>query len=183
MATVTPPSKYVALLRGINAGAQRRVPMAELRQVVESLGGRQVSTYINSGNVIYEHEAGIAQAEFAAALEKRFGFAVDVLILTAQQIIATANAIPPEWQNDYSQHKSDVCYLFPEIDSPEIITKVGYRPDVETLLYTKGALLSNLPRKNQPRSSLARLIGTPLYQQMTVRNITTARKLAELCKE
>ena len=46
--------KYVALLRGINAGKNRRIDMKELKLIFESIGCENVSTYINSGNVIFE---------------------------------------------------------------------------------------------------------------------------------
>ncbi|TGN13385.1 DUF1697 domain-containing protein [Leptospira ilyithenensis] len=48
--------KYIALLRGINVGGNRKVEMKKLRNLFESLGYINVSTYINSGNVIFESE-------------------------------------------------------------------------------------------------------------------------------
>ncbi len=174
--------KYVALLRGINVGGRRRVSMSELRELFVELGYVDVVTYINSGNVIFNASSTPHDTIVEKALAEKFGCSIDVLILSGSDIIAIADAMPTEWQNDYSDHKSDVCYLFPDIDDASIIDRVGYRPEIETLLYVNHALLSNLPRKNQPKSSLKRLIGTPLYRKMTVRNATTARKLAELVR-
>jgi uncharacterized protein (DUF1697 family) len=48
--------RHVALLRGVNVGASTRVPMAHLRSMVEQLGGTDVVTYLNSGNVLYTGE-------------------------------------------------------------------------------------------------------------------------------
>ena len=76
--------------------------------------------------------------------------------------------------------QSDVLFLFPDIDSPDIVGGIGYRPEFETIHYVSGALISNGTRENRPKSSLVKLIGTPLYRRMTIRNVTTARKLAEL---
>ena len=45
--------KYVALLRGVNAGGNRKVPMAELRETFADMDFSDISTYINSGNVIF----------------------------------------------------------------------------------------------------------------------------------
>ncbi|WP_228410532.1 DUF1697 domain-containing protein [Erysipelothrix piscisicarius] len=47
---------YIALLRGINVGGKHKVPMADLKQIFESLGYTTVKTYINSGNVIFKSE-------------------------------------------------------------------------------------------------------------------------------
>ena len=171
--------KYVALLRGINAGGNRRVPMAELRQIFTDMGFTDVTTYINSGNVVFSAQSKPSAEVIRKKLEATFQFEIPLLVLSAEHIRRIAEAIPKEWQNDTVQ-KSDVIYLFPDVDSPDVMDKFGYRPEFETIHYVPGALITNVTRKNQPKSSLVKLIGTPLYGYMTVRNVNTARKLAEL---
>ncbi|QQS18643.1 DUF1697 domain-containing protein [Candidatus Saccharibacteria bacterium] len=171
--------KYVALLRGINVGGNKKVPMAELKACFEQAGFSAVSTYINSGNVVFESAKIPDEIVLHKKLEITFGFSPAMLILDADHICRIAEAIPEGWQNDTLQ-KSDVAYLFPEADDATIAMKLGCNSDIETAVYTKGALLFSIDRKNQSRSSLLRVIGTPLYQFMTVRNVNTARKLAEL---
>ena len=78
----------IALLRGINVGGNRKVPMPTLRLAAAKAGFTQVETYINSGNLIFEAEKmGAREAE--DRLEKKilqqFGFPVDVLVRTAKQ--------------------------------------------------------------------------------------------------
>src|SRR5262249_47448521 len=60
--------RFVALLRGINVGTAKRVPMADLRAAVESLGLRDVKTLLNSGNVVFTGEDA-RPADLAAAIE------------------------------------------------------------------------------------------------------------------
>lgn len=171
--------KYVALLRGINVGGKNKVEMAVLRALFEAAGFTQVVTYLNTGNVVFE----AAVKPDVEALQKRiagaFGLNVPVLLLDANAICRIAESIPESWRNDDSQ-KSDVCYLFPEVDDATIVMKVGCNADVETGLYVPGAFLWNIERKNYSRGSLPKVIGTKLYSSMTVRNVNTARKLAEL---
>lgn len=155
--------------------------MADLRKVFENLGFTEVSTYINSGNVIFSADVTPSASKIEQILLARFGFTIDTLVLSAVEVMSVAEAIPDEWLNDTEQ-KSDVLYLFPDIDSPDIIHGIGYRPEFETIHYMPGALISNVTRKNQPKSCLVRLIGTPLYRRMTIRNVTTARKLADLVR-
>lgn len=171
--------KYVALLRGINVGGNRKVPMADLRAAFEQMGFTEVSTYINSGNVIFAADTVPDRSGIERVLEKSFGFAIDTLVLSRAEVVSVVEAIPGEWQNDTKQ-RSDVLYLFPDIDSPDIMNRIGYRPEFETVHYIPGALISNVTRGNRPKSSLVKLIGTPLYRRMTIRNVTTARKLAQL---
>lgn len=172
--------KYVVLLRGVNVGGNRRVEMARFRGVLVRLGMENVRTYINSGNAVGDFDGSLSSGIVQVALEHEFGFAVPTLVVTGDDIIRIAQAIPADWQNDYSKHKSDVAYLFPEVDTPATKDIFGENPDVETILYVPGALLSCVSRANQPKSSLKKVIGTPLYQHMTVRNVTTACKLAEM---
>lgn len=177
--------KYVALLRGINVGGNHRVPKSEFQSVLEGLGFRDVVIYINSGNAIFTSDAEPKAVEVQAALEVHFGFNIPTLILPGEKIEAIAAAIPTNWTNDpprpdKSGQKSDVLYLFDEVNSPDILEKIGYRPEVETMMYVDGAVLANVPRANQSRYSLLKVVGTPLYRQMTVRNIASAKNLAEI---
>jgi len=180
--------KFVALLRGINVGGKNRVPKAEFQAVLEGLGFRDVVIYINSGNAVFTCDHKPKAAEVQAALKKHFGFDIPTLVLSGKKIRAIAAAIPADWTNDApksdkSGQKSDVLYLFDEANTPEILEKLGHRPEVETMMYVDGAVLANITRANQTRYSLLKIVGTPLYRQMTVRNITTAKKLAELVQD
>lgn len=179
--------KYAVLLRGVNVGGKNRVPNGELKQVLEAQGFEDVVTYINSGNAVFSSRQEPSVAKVRSALEKHFGFEIPLLILPAKKIKAIADAIPTDWTNDPPKpdkfgQKSDVLYLFDEANEPDVLEKMGYRSDVETLIYLDGAVLANVKRINQTRYSLMKLVGTPLYKQMTIRNIATAKKLAELVK-
>lgn len=174
--------RYVGLLRGINVGGNRKVPMTQLRALYESLGFTNVSTYLNSGNIIFDAETEPDPQAIALAMHKEFGFEVPTLIIPGPLITEIAEAIPTEWNND-TLEKTDVIYLFETANNAEIIEQLGYRPEFEDLRYVDGAILAHLERKHQSKSSLLRAIGTPIFQHMTVRNVNTARKLAELVKD
>lgn len=180
--------KYVALLRGVNVGGNHRVPKDEFRKVLESLGFRDVVIYINSGNAIFTSEQAPQSSEVQAALEKRFGFTIPTLVLSGEKIRAIAAAIPSDWTNDSpkpdkSGQKSDVLYLFEEVNTETVLQELGHKPEVETMIYVDGAVLANVTRKNQSRGSLQKIIGTKVYSKVTIRNITTAKKLAELATD
>jgi len=180
--------KYVALLRGINVGGNHPVPKAQFKMVLEDLGFEDVVIYINSGNAVFSSSKEPNAADVQAALEAHFGFEIPTLILSGEKIRAIAAAIPPDWTNDApkpdkSGQKSDVLYLFDDVNSPDILEKLGHKPEIQTMIYLDGAVLANITRANQSKYSLLRIMGTPLYRQMTIRNITTAKKLAELASD
>ena len=82
-------TRCVALLRGINVGRAKRVPMAGLRGLLEKLGYTDVRTVLNSGNAVFQAPrpgVGRMAREIEAALESRFGFPVPVIVLTAREL-------------------------------------------------------------------------------------------------
>lgn len=173
--------KYVTLLRGINVGGKNRVEMKRLRSLLESRGFTAVATYLNSGNLIFdsEKERGSLVPEIHDLIREEFGLRIPLLIKTAEEMRAVADAFPPTWKND-SDQRSDAAYLFPEIDSPEIASELPVNRECMDIRYVKGALIWNMDRKDNNRSRLSKLAGHRLYQFMTVRNVNTARYLGNL---
>lgn len=92
---------YVALLRGINVGGANRIAMADLRALVESLGHRDVATYIQSGNVVFTAPRA-ATAELASGLAAEIDTQLDkrctVVVLTRAELeqVAADNPFPDE---------------------------------------------------------------------------------------
>lgn len=154
--------------------------MSDLRDLFEGLGFQDVTTYINSGNVVFSSETVPRTEQIAATTQARYGFAIDVLILNADEVRAIADAIPPEWTNDRQTEKSDVIYLFDEANRPDTLDAINRHAPSETLRYINHAILANISREHQSRSSILKIVGTPLYAQVTIRNVNTARRLAEL---
>lgn len=74
---------FVALLRGINVGGHNRLPMTTLKQILEKMDCREVQTYIQSGNVVFdsERQAGSLSRQIAAAIKDSCGFEPQVLVL------------------------------------------------------------------------------------------------------
>lgn len=175
-------SRYVALLRGVNVGGKNRVPKAEFQAVLESLGFRDVVVYINSGNAVFSSDTEPDASVVQTALKAHFGFPIPTLIIPGEKFARIAAAIPPDWTNDApkpdkSGQKSDVLFLFDKVNSPDILEKIGYNPEIETMLYVDGAVLANITRANQSRGSLLKLMGTDLYKKVTIRNISTVKNI------
>ena len=114
---------YVALLRGVNVGGRGTVDMRELKQQVESLGCSDVSTYINSGNVIFRDRR--AASTLARELQRALGRRVAVRSLA--QIQALCKRIPAEWTNDKEQ-KTDIGFA---LDEPRDLLWNARRKDLK----------------------------------------------------
>ncbi|GAA4669511.1 DUF1697 domain-containing protein [Frondihabitans cladoniiphilus] len=87
-------SRWVALLRGINVGTAKRVPMAELRAVVEASGASLVRTVLNSGNVVFDRSTELSAADLRAAVLAATGVDAEVVVLSAERFAALADANP-----------------------------------------------------------------------------------------
>src|SRR6185436_8585513 len=87
---------FVALLRGINVGGNKRVPMADLRNLATKLGWGKVATYIQSGNLVFVSSGSSAALEAAleTALARHFGFSVEVIVRGATAWSAYARGTP-----------------------------------------------------------------------------------------
>lgn len=79
--------KYIILLRGINVSGKNKLPMADLRDLLNDLGFKKVQTYIQSGNIILESEEGrsVICNKIKAGIQKKFGYDVPVIARTISE--------------------------------------------------------------------------------------------------
>ncbi|MBP9798313.1 DUF1697 domain-containing protein [Candidatus Woesebacteria bacterium] len=173
--------KYIALLRGINVGGNNKVSMQELKKVFEGLVFDDVSTYINSGNVIFSSDKRVDAEKIENGLEKGFGFSIKVVVRDAENIQKLAKEIPSNWKND-ADMKTDVLFLWDEFNKKETIELLNSKENIDTLLYFDGAIVWHILRENYNKSAMHAFIGSVVYKNMTARNVNTVRKLAEMLK-
>lgn len=88
---------YIALLRGINVGGHKKVPMAELRELLTKAGLENVKTYIQSGNVLFQSKeinAKRLENKMRKAIMSHFGFDVSILVRSINEIESILNNCP-----------------------------------------------------------------------------------------
>ncbi len=129
-------SRYVALLRGINIGAKKRIAMADLKALVEGLGHTEVATYVNSGNVVFDAEAAdettLAEG-IESALMTMHDLDVPVVVRSAVELasIVAANPFPQHADHPKTLHVSFLSET-PAADLVEALDRIekgedGYR--------------------------------------------------------
>jgi uncharacterized protein (DUF1697 family) len=86
----------IALLRGINLGPRKRVPMPALRELLEGAGLKQVRTYVQSGNVVFASGAKpeTLERELEQLITDQFGFEVGVIVRTEAQLAEVVKRNP-----------------------------------------------------------------------------------------
>ncbi|WP_431087654.1 DUF1697 domain-containing protein [Paenibacillus sp. 8b26] len=173
---------YVALLRGINVGGNNKINMKKLKETFEKAGMSHVTTYINSGNIIFSSEVQ-SNEELSLQLEQAiledFSLPIRVIVRNMAEIQTIMEVLPEEWSND-TQMKSDVLFLWDEINDISVLDKLPLKAGIGNVMYTSGAILFSVSREHVTKSGMTKLAGTNLYQHMTVRNVNTTRQIYKL---
>jgi uncharacterized protein (DUF1697 family) len=176
----TTPVMHVALLRGINVGKAKRIAMAELRALFESLGYGHVQTLLNSGNIVFS--APRADPKAAARVEKaiaaRLGVESRVLVITASELdaIVAENPLP---ECDVNPSRFLVTVLASDADRARIAQLVAQSWGAEKLsLGSRAAYLWCANGINDGKAVLA--LGKVVGNAGTSRNWATIRKLQAL---
>jgi uncharacterized protein (DUF1697 family) len=164
-------ARLVALLRGINLGAKRRVPMADLRTLMEELGYTDVTTVLQSGNVVFTGPKKDARGKLREALHDRFGFEIDVVLRTAEELQKIADHDPFANEAD-DPKRSFVIFTEGKVSPP---ADEDWSPD---RLHVNGSELYAWCPNGMQGSKLMKALGKPgIADTVTFRNMATVRKL------
>ncbi|WP_405626830.1 DUF1697 domain-containing protein [Streptomyces sp. NBC_00016] len=175
---------YAALLRGINVGGSRKVPMAELRTLLEGLGLDDVRTYLQSGQAVFSSAHGDEErlaAELTAAIEKHFGFAVGVIVRDHAYLEAVADACPfPAAELEAKQLHATYFSTRVEAERYAGIDQAAHLPEEFRL---GDRVLYLYAPEGLGRSKLAEQLSKPRVNKgliATTRNWNTVVKLVEM---
>ncbi|MFC9815620.1 DUF1697 domain-containing protein [Streptomyces virginiae] len=176
--------KYAALLRGINVGGSKKVPMAELRSLLEGLGHGDVQTYLQSGNAVFSSAKTdpVALArELETAIEAHFGFRVACLVVDGAYLRAVAEACPfPAAELEGKQLHATFFSEQPGAERFTALDAAAFLPEEYRL--GDRVLYLYVP-EGLGRSKLAEALARPAVVKgidATTRNWNTVTKLVEL---
>ncbi len=175
-------TRYMALLRGINVGGKNPVPMHDLRDAFEAAGYGAVATYIQSGNVMFETDAAKATLEddIEAMLERRFAIPLMVVVRSHAQLQRVIDHAPEGFGTAPDTYHSDVVFLKPPLTSQQAMRVVEVRDGVDQAWPGSGVVYFARLSERRTQSRMSRVIGTPEYQRMTIRNWATTTKVLAL---
>jgi uncharacterized protein (DUF1697 family) len=178
---------YVILMRGINVGGKNKIPMTELKLFLEEQGFDNVKTFIQSGNVILQSK--LAAKTLGQKIEKSLPgkFKLDssmikVLVLTHEQLQLIVDHKPKGFGDQPEKYHSDVIFLM-GISADEAIKVFKPREGVDQIWPGELAIYSQRLSAERTKSRLNRIVGTPAYQSMTIRNWNTTTKLLKILEE
>jgi len=171
---------YIAFLRGINVGGNNKVSMKELKVCFEKQGYSNVTTYINSGNVIFSTNLDQAKLEkkIEESLLATFSIPITIVVRSVEEMAEVIKYIPLDWKDP--EYKCDIIFIKADIDKPDIINEIKPKEGIEDLRYYPGILIWLVKRSNISKSNLPKIIGRKIFKSMTVRNPNSVNKIYDL---
>jgi uncharacterized protein (DUF1697 family) len=175
---------WIALLRGINVGGARTVPMKDLVTALADAGFNDVRTYIQSGNVVFQALRGTPRSigtQIARVIEERFGFDVPVMTLSEAEVSAAIRA------NPFTQAISDprtlhLCFLAETPSSADLASLTKLKSPNESFAL-KGKVFYLHTPDGAGNSKLAARVERALGVDTTCRNWRTVNQLLEMCAQ
>ncbi len=177
-------SSQILLLRGINIGPRKRIAMPELRSVLTDAGFKDVRTYVQSGNVVLR--SGVSADKLASRCEgliaDRFGFDVDVIVRTADELAEVVRLNPlADVADNPKRYQVSFCDGEPDRAAVEKVTAAA--APTEKLVAIGRELYAWHPDGVGRSKMWSKLADSTLGVRATARNWTTVTTLLEIAGE
>ena len=175
--------RYVALLRGINVGGKNLIRMADLKAAFEAHGFDDVSTYIQSGNVLFgapRQSSRTLSARIETLLTDAFGTAATVVVRSHVQLRAVVGGAPRGFGSDPQTYRYDVVFLKQPVTGTAALATIRTKPGVDEAHAGKGVLYFARLEAKATQSRLNSIVASPVYPYVTIRNWNTTTKLLAL---
>lgn len=174
---------YIALLKGINVGGHKKVPMADLRELLTKSGFENVQTYIQSGNVILQSsksDISVIENNIQESIMDHFGFEISVLVKTRSDLKRIFNDSP------FSEEKKKASYFMllrntPEDDLVKVASEKVYEGEEYKIL--KDCIYFFCEKGFGQAKFNANFFERKLKTFVTARNYNTMVKLLSLSEE
>ncbi|MBG9939160.1 DUF1697 domain-containing protein [Bacillus tropicus] len=168
---------YIALLRGINVGGHKIIKMADLKQTFESIGLKQVKTYIQSGNIVFESEKDIdfLKKRIQTEIKNVFGFDVPVMLRTHEEFINVIKRCPYEVNSLREGESIHIAFLANKLSKTEKDQLLMQKKEIEDCCIHEKVVY--LFFKTSIRNSKLMNQFQKLHTPATIRNWRTVNKL------
>ena len=176
-------TRYLALLRGINVGGNNIIKMTDLKACFENMGFSAVVTYIQSGNVLFDSldtDKAKLTSQIEMALSERFAYESRIVLMKQEMLRNIIAHAPDSFGSEPEIYRYDVLFLKEPLTVDEAMTKIRAKEGVDLVTAGDGIVYYSRLINKASQSYMTRMIGTPVYKEMTIRNWNTSTKLSVL---
>ena len=179
-------TRYVVLLRGINVGGKNLIKMPALKACFEAHGFEDVATYIQSGNVLFV-SAETRPAELTPRIETMLAEAFDhvptVVVRNHKQMRAIVKRAPKGFGAEPARYRHDVIFLKEPLTARTAMKSVPTKSGVDEAHAGTGVLYFSRLIEKATQSRLNKIVSSPIYPSVTIRNWNTTTKLLRMMDE
>ena len=180
--------KYIALLRGVNISGKNKISMNDLKLELEKEQYQNVSTYLNSGNAIFECDTDnkeLIRENISRIIKNRFNLEIPVFIITALELEDVLSNNPEWWGTSDKEIYDNLIFIIPPAKYEEIYNTVGKpKEEIEKIKEYNNSIFWSYDLKNYRKSNWwVKTASTNIKDKITIRTANTMKKILEICKK
>ena len=175
--------RYIALLRGINISGKNKITMSELKKGFSEIGFGEVTSYLNSGNIIFSSsvdDKSILSNTIKSMINDRFDLDIPVFITLQEELIDILDNAPNWWGDDNKEIYDNLIFIMPPLYYQDIYDEIGEpKVEYETVYNYKNAIFWSFSRKNYQKTNWwSKTASSSISDKITIRTANTVRKIA-----
>ena len=180
--------KYIALLRGINISGKNKISMPELKKLLEENNYQNVSTYLISGNIIFECNTNNKQTimdNIHTLIKTKFLLDIPVYITTDKELETILNNSPKWWGSSNKEIYDNLIFIIPPTKYEEVFNTIGLpKEGLEQIEEYNNCIFWSFDLNNYRKSNWwVKTASTDIKDKITIRTANTMRKILEICQK
>ncbi|NLD18799.1 MAG: DUF1697 domain-containing protein [Clostridiales bacterium] len=177
--------RYIALLRGINISGKNKIAMSELKKGCVDIGLAEVTTYLNSGNVIFSSaidDKDILSNEIKLMIKDSFALNIPVFIVMQEELEELLNNAPDWWGDDNKEIYDNLIFMMPPLSYKEFYDEIGNTRDgYEKAHNYKNVIFWSFSRKDYQKTNWwSKTASSNISNKITIRTANTVRKITSI---
>lgn len=175
--------RYIALLRGINISGKNKISMSELKQGFKGLNFTEVTTYLNSGNVVFSSvvdDKEVLLNEIKLMITDRFGLDIPVFIVCQEELQELLDHAPDWWGDGNKEIYDNLIFMMSPLSYKELYGELGSpKAEYENVHHYQDVVFWSFSRKDYQRTNWwAKTASSSVSGRITIRTANTVKKIA-----
>ena len=180
--------KYIVLLRGVNISGKNKVSMPKLKQLLEENSYQNVSTYLNSGNIIIESNINNKELiieNISKIIEFNFNIKIPIYIMIVPELEDILNNSPSWWGTTNKEIYDNLIFIIPPTTYEEVYNTIGSpKENVDQIEEYHNTIFWSFVLKDYRKSTWwIKTASTSITNKITIRTANTMKKLLQLSQK
>lgn len=177
--------RYIALLRGINVSGKNNMSMSELKKGAKDLGFAEVTTYLNSGNLIFSsalNDNNVLSNTIKLMIKDRFDLDIPVYIVLQEKMQELLNNAPDWWGGDNKEIYDNLIFIMPPLSYEELYNEMGNpKAEYEKVYHYNNTVFWSFTRKDYQKTNWwSKTANANVRNKLTIRTANTVKKIVDM---